>query len=428
MTCDIDPRLWRLLGGDRLANLRKRLRRHFERVELTGQVDVFRLTELTQEEREALASLMGCPPSRAKSMKVDVEVIDTALNRAGVAASLRQALEWLDGPILNKANVRAELQALWSEIVAGTSHRCLAAFLQTPAGLGLLKRLSRQDLARATRLCENVDVVLSRLPANGLSRAQLAAETLGDAHALDAERPTSTLVLATWRHSEGASEATNDSKPRKAERTREIWARVGILVNELAKPALFLNLPFDGSTSPTPGEPAYVSLRLLLRSPPAWRVTGMNIYVCENPNLLAIAADRLGSGCAPLVCTDGMPAAAQRTLLTQLTAAGARLLYHGDFDWPGIQIANHVIGVHGAQPWRFSAADYQAVVPLVPRRGHRLAGAQVRASWDAALDVEMRAHGLAIPEESLATVLLQDLSDEHGKATGPFEDCVPKRV
>lgn len=424
MTCDIDPRLWRLLGGDRLANLRKRLRRHFERVELTGQFDVFRLTELTSEEREALASLMGRPPSRAKSMKVDVEVIDTALNRAGIATSLCQALERLDGPILNNANVRAELQERWSEIVAGASHRYLAAFLQTPAGLGLLKRLSRQDLARATRLCESADVVLNRLPANGLPRAQLAAETLGDAHALDAERPTSTLVLAAWRHSEAASEAANDSMPRKAERIREVWARAGILVNELAKPALFLNLPFDGSTSPTPGEPAYVSLRLLLRSPPTWRVTGMDIYICENPNLLAIAADRLGSRCAPLVCTDGMPAAAQRTLLTQLTAAGAHLLYHGDFDWPGIQIADHVIRVHGARPWRFCVADYQAAVPLVPRRGYRLTDEPVRASWDAALDVEMRAHGLVIPEESLATVLLQDLSGEHLATTDLTEDPV----
>lgn len=32
-----------------------------------------------------------------------------------------------------------------------------------------------------------------------------------------------------------------------------------------------------------------------------------------------------GAGCEPLVCTDGMPAAAQRCVLPQLTEAGARL-------------------------------------------------------------------------------------------------------
>ena len=38
------------------------------------------------------------------------------------------------------------------------------------------------------------------------------------------------------------------------------------------------------------------------------------------------------------------------------------LRYHGDFDWPGIAIANSVIRRHDATPWRLSAADYQAAV------------------------------------------------------------------
>lgn len=85
---------------------------------------------------------------------------------------------------------------------------------------------------------------------------------------------------------------------------------------------------------------------------------GRPVYVCENPNIVAIAADRLGPHCAPLICTDGMPAAAQRTLLTQLARAGARLLYHGDFDWPGLRIANLVIRSFRAEPWRLGAGDY----------------------------------------------------------------------
>src|SRR5262249_38004917 len=101
------------------------------------------------------------------------------------------------------------------------------------------------------------------------------------------------------------------------------------------------------------GEPGYVSLRVLVRSPPSWAVAGRDVYVCENPNLVAIAADQWGPRCAPLVCTDGMPAAAQRHLLSQLTRAGARLHYHGDFDWPGLCIGNHLMRAHGALPWRF---------------------------------------------------------------------------
>ena len=115
------------------------------------------------------------------------------------------------------------------------------------------------------------------------------------------------------------------------ETAREIWAGAGILVNELARPVLFLNLPVQNQLAGS-GEPGYLSLRALLRAPPLWDVAGRAIFVCENPNLVAIAADTLGINCAPLVCTDGMPAAAQRTLLMQLSAAGACLHYHGDFD------------------------------------------------------------------------------------------------
>ncbi len=192
---------------------------------------------------------------------------------------------------------------------------------------------------------------------------------------------------------------------------RDVWARAGVLVNELARPALLLNLPVADGMAPAcqPGEPAYLSLRQLLRAPPAWAVSGRDVFVCENPNLVAIAADRLGRHCAPLVCTDGMPAAAQRTLLAQLVQAGARLRYHGDFDWAGIQIGNHVLQTWGAQCWRFAASDYEAAVTEAPQLRHTLTGAPVAACWDAALAAAMVRHGHAIAEEAVAAALLADL-------------------
>jgi uncharacterized protein (TIGR02679 family) len=140
-------------------------------------------------------------------------------------------------------------------------------------------------------------------------------------------------------------------------------------------------------------------------------VAGRTVYVCENPNLLAIAADRWGPDCAPLVCTDGMPAAAQRQLLSQLTQAGARLCYHGDFDWPGLRIGNHVMREHRAQAWRFGAADYSAAVRSTSSPGQPLTGMPVEALWDAALTTLMREHRISIDEEALAASLLQDLGN-----------------
>jgi uncharacterized protein (TIGR02679 family) len=178
-----------------------------------------------------------------------------------------------------------------------------------------------------------------------------------------------------------------------------------VLVNELARPALCLNLPGAGPA----GHPTFLSLRWLLRTPSCWPVRGQDVYICENPNLLAIASDRLEYRCKPLVCTEGMPAAAQRTLLRQLAEAGARLHYHGDFDWPGLTIGNHVVRVFGALPWRFSGEDYVASVPTATLPSSALKGGFVAACWDPTLAPLMQQHGMAIPEEALADSLMLDL-------------------
>jgi hypothetical protein len=54
-----NQRLVRLLGGETLAGRRRRLRQRFERATLPG---TFRLNGLTDIERNALASLLGCKP------------------------------------------------------------------------------------------------------------------------------------------------------------------------------------------------------------------------------------------------------------------------------------------------------------------------------------------------------------------------------
>ncbi len=419
----MDPRLHKLLGGDELAALRRRLRRHFERHAPGASPCLLRVGSLSAAEREALALLTGRPPRDAKSMQVDVTLLDAMLRDAGIARSLRDALEQIDGPLVHLAAARAAAEASWSAVVAGCTHPALAGHLQTPAALGLLKRLARQDASVAKRLLEAADAVLRRLPARGVARAQLAAETLGNAHALDSGQATATLVLAAWRHIErerSDAAETNDSLDGTSEETsgralderiRDVWARAGVLVNELARPALLLNVPVHANETPlcAPGEPAYPSLRRLLRAPPRWAVADLAVFVCENPNLVAIAADRLGVRCAPLVSTDGMPAAAQRTLLSQLAQAGARLRSHGDFDWPGVQIANHVMCTWGAHPWRFGALDYEAAAVGAPHARRDLVDSGIVASWDASLAPAMQRLGLAIAEEAVAAPLLGDL-------------------
>lgn len=429
MSAAADPRLQRLLGSPELAAVRQRLRRRFEQAEPDVPPESVRLDKLDPDAHRALCQLSGRPSRLSRSMILDVADLDARLRAAGLADSLRDALERLEGPIVPHSRLRREREARW-RVVADAAGPMLRAWLaSSPAALGLLKRLSR-DPERSADLLAAADAVLARLPAAGMPRSQLAAETLGDAHALDAGRPVATLVLAAWRQHEHlagdealaeADHAQLDDPPANgqeaaAERLREVWARAGVSVSELARPVLFLNLPMPagGRHAWIAGEPDYLSLRQLLRQPPVWQVSGCRIHVCENPDIVAIAADRLGASCAPLVCTDGMPAAAQRILLDQLAAAGARLCYHGDYDWPGIGIGNFVMRTWRASPWRFGAFEYRAAVGQAPSRSRDLGAARIEALWDAELTAAMDEHGLVIAEEAVAGQLLDDLRQDAG--------------
>ena len=418
-----DQRLQRLLGGSELAGLRRRLRRHFERAEPDAPSGSIRLANVAPHEYTVLASLMGRRPRLASSIEVDIAQIDAMLARAGIAASLRAALEALDGAIVHLPTALAESSSRWAKVAESPRHPGLARLLQSAKDLGLLKRLARQDPGAAERICSRADLVLLRLPVHGQPRAQLAAEALGDAHALDSGEPVGTLVLAVLRQERltpdiphVTPESERQASPSGApdadpfeEDDRTLWARAGVLVNELARPALLLNLPTEGggTFAGAAGEPAYATLRRLLRSPPRLAVAGCTVYVCENPTLMAIAADRLGLRCAPLVCADGMPAAAQRTLLARLVECGAKLAYHGDFDWPGLRIATFVMRSFNARPWRFGAEDYRAYVP--GSSAQTLSGTPTLSPWDPVLALAMSGRGLAIPEEAVAATLLLDL-------------------
>ncbi|RUW45386.1 TIGR02679 family protein, partial [Mesorhizobium sp. M1A.F.Ca.ET.072.01.1.1] len=209
-----DVPLQRLLGGDHLASLRRRLRQRFERAPLET-IDHIRIDELGVEEHAALAGLLGRAPRHSKSLRIDVHAVDAALQHAGIASSLRDALEKLDGPIIHLAGTRLRTQTLWTGVIEGCGDSRLASLLRTPTGIGLIKRLARQDPEAAAQLCHRAEEVLRRLPADGITRSQLAADVLGDAHALDNGRGTAALVLAVWR--QGTSPIADEGSERLTE-------------------------------------------------------------------------------------------------------------------------------------------------------------------------------------------------------------------
>jgi uncharacterized protein (TIGR02679 family) len=95
--------------------------------------------------------------------------------------------------------------------------------------------------------------------------------------------------------------------------------------------------------------PARITLSQLRRWPlPAG--AGGNVFVFENPSILAEAAARGWAG-PILVCTSGWPNVAVLTLLRQLAAGGCRLSLHADWDGPGLAIVQLLVARIGGEPW-----------------------------------------------------------------------------
>jgi uncharacterized protein (TIGR02679 family) len=274
----------------------------------------------------------------------------------------------------------------------------------------MLRRVGSNPAA-ATTLVEALVRVLDALPSPGLALGRLAAAATGDAHALDDGRPLSTLSLGAVRVLAGTAPAGDGSA---AER-RAAWAAVGVHRDELSSWVLCAGLP--GGTATTvgrmvalareAGEPCVLTLRQLGRDRPDLGVGDRLVRVCENPIVLASAADELGAECPPLVCLSGHPSSAVLRLLTVLVADDAHLAYHGDLDWGGIRIANALRERFTWEPWRFDALAYRSALTSVT--GGTLTGRPVDATWDPDLRAALEQNGIHVQEELVLPELIADL-------------------
>ncbi len=422
-------RLQRLLGRDDLRWLVDALRRRLER----GGGERLSISSLESSQRAAAEALFGRRAGSGRSFSFRLSELELILRQSGAAADLRSAIEQLSGPLVDRRAEQARVDAEWEAVFACAGNwareRGLEPWLDELRGDGLLKRLSGGDPEVAGRLLEEVRRVVACLPSPGESLSTLAARTVGDAHGLDPGRPLAALVRRAVRqmtgrvripHPASATEGGNKSGlAEEPDDPRALWALVGVFVGGgLTSTVLVLNLPADGKGATgrslvlqrEAGEPLWLTLRQLLRQPPGWHAAGVPVYVCENPAVVAEAADSLGPRCPPLVCTYGRPTAAVTALLDALAAAGAELHYHGDFDWPGIAIANTLIDRYHAhaRPWRYGAADYRQGIAggELP-----LTGQPVAARWDPDLSDAMFKAGVAVHEEAMMPLLLRDLAE-----------------
>jgi uncharacterized protein (TIGR02679 family) len=364
------------------------------------------LRELTEAERRALADLLGSDRLPPTTFSVPVSRVTTNL---GIELdALKEALREIRGPWSNRAAERAakllERQNLWTWI-ASEAHR-----LRAP---GMLDRLKVRgvvggDVAQFQARVTDVFTVLERLPASDVPLASFACDVLSDPHALDHGTWSSVVVL------EAVAERMGVLPPMTAEDARRLWESTGVFADSLSSSVLCLAL---ASTAGDPvaeflractavSEPVALTMAQLKRWPV--RTPEPIVYAFENPSMLAEAA-RSGWRGPPLVCTSGWPNVAVITLLRQLSASGANVRYHGDFDPKGLSIAQMLVDRLDVEPWRMTAADYEQALP---RARVPLEESVPDASWDVALATSMRAHGRAVFEEDVRDVVLADVQSD----------------
>ncbi len=408
-------RLERLLGGPELARLRERLRARFARGD--GVSGRLALSNATPAERRAIDALLGRVPRHGATPTFEIGDLEAALARAFVSPSLRAALEVLDGPITSQIDARrardARLDAARATIESANDEALRASFEETVSD-GLLARLLGPALDGLEAVTAALVEISSALAdGDGQSRAELAARVTGDAHGLDPNGGHPAHHALTQRYLQHRSGLP---APADAEERRALWASAGIEPDALAASVLALCLDAPEGGGPVAaalrahraaGEPIRMTGRSLRRAMPELRaLEGVDVFVCENPSIVLAAARELGAASAPLVCTEGQPNLAVTTLLTALASAGARLRYHGDFDWPGLRIASAIMDRHGARPWRFGPDDYHAA-PGGSALGPRPAG--LSAPWSPTLVEAMEERGVAVHEEVVVPALIADL-------------------
>jgi uncharacterized protein (TIGR02679 family) len=242
---------------------------------------VVSLSSATPAQRDAVARLLGRRPSAARSLSVSLVDVDRVVRRSGVHdGGLAGAIASLHGPVFVRPDARAADRA-WTQAFEPLELACaerpaVAAWIAQLRSTGIVKRLAGGAAALGAELLIALRDVIHALPCKlADSLAAFSARILGRAHALHAGTSLGGLAPGAARAVSGIEPPGPDESPSEAR--REAWAAAGVLCDELSSMVLTVGLPGDGSTTgkvlsaaQAGGEPMWLTLRQLVRSPPSW--------------------------------------------------------------------------------------------------------------------------------------------------------------
>lgn len=384
-----------------------------------GQVSV---ADPSEPERTALIGITGqFRPKGVKRITVALAELD-ALTRTTAGLPLTDALVELHGkPLRFRAAEKTALATARDEALTEARdsrlHDTCPWYRQwldelAPLVTKLVNQGATARLKDAVRVLEAIEARPTDAPS--LLLPALAQQATGDTKSLGRGSTTATLTLRALALRSGARPPVN------AEETRLLWDANGVVVDDLASRVLVLNLRAQGrglgewlTGAAEFGTPFQITLHQLTAHP----ITPIahDVYVCENPAVLRRASQVLGPRSPTLVCTEGRPSTAFDRLARTLTAHGARLHYHGDFDWDGIDIATGVITRHTANPWHMTEAAYR-IAARADGEAMPLVGRPRPTPWEPALAQAMAEVGIAVYEEAVSDALMESLATAADRA------------
>jgi uncharacterized protein (TIGR02679 family) len=371
-------------------------------------VSTVRIGPLDLRQQAALADLLGLARLPGETATVALHQLDEVLVDS-VGAGAYTVVSQLIGPVGDRAGDRARAEAerneLWEWLASHPvvlAQPVLAIWAQDLRRSGVIGG----SAAKTREVLTSALNVIEELPAAGDPLPVLADRVLKDTHALDDDTRCAALVL------KALALIYDMPPPANAQERRALWERAGVADDELSNVVLAAGIWATASdvasqilrTCAASGHVAALTLSQL-RASALDQGIPKQVWVFENPSMLAVALARFGRRCPPIVVTAGWPNSAAIALLGKLAAAGATLRYHGDFDGEGLRIAANLAARTGAIPWRMTSQDYLAAVAEGPA-----AGRVTPAPWDADLAAHLTRHGVTVPEERLAESLLEALT------------------
>jgi len=365
------------------------------------------LADLREEEISSLSGLLGPrwrPVLPGATSSVDLAALDAALRassqfRGGLAATCAARA---GAPLVDRRAARlvaAERRERgWSALRSHPAlrrHPGLDAWLERERATGTVTRTVGADAFAVLRAALDIAAALPADPPQTLARFA-TSHCGGDPHALDRDRPLDGALRRALALLDGEAQPGGGAESRRAR-----YDRWGLGCDELSSTVLCHGV-WPGSP-----EPRVLTLRELRTVESL--ACGPVVFTCENPDVVAAAADALGPDCPPLVCTSGWPSTACLRLLRAAIVGGAAVSHHGDMDPEGLRILDRLISITNGRLWRMNPEEYRrhagdgAVVS-----GRRLVPAPADASL-ARLASAITDVGRIVQEEQTVADLVGDL-------------------